>query len=80
MNIYMWTWIYKNKTAATTLLSPAAIELTLEVQRSLDPKATLKEFTQALSQGEKFQQQVAEVRAEVEAFAGQFPMPGLPEL
>uniref|UniRef100_A0A3Q3GA90 Serine hydroxymethyltransferase n=1 Tax=Kryptolebias marmoratus TaxID=37003 RepID=A0A3Q3GA90_KRYMA len=56
------------------------IELTLEVQRSLDPKATLKEFIQALAQGEKFQQQVAEIRAEVEAFAGQFPMPGLPEL
>ncbi|XP_017272260.1 serine hydroxymethyltransferase, cytosolic-like isoform X2 [Kryptolebias marmoratus] len=56
------------------------IELTLEVQRSLDPKATLKEFIQALAQGEKFQQRVAEIRAEVEAFAGQFPMPGLPEL
>ncbi|XP_045929677.1 serine hydroxymethyltransferase, cytosolic isoform X2 [Micropterus dolomieu] len=56
------------------------IVLTLEVQRSLDPKATLKEFIQALTQGEKFQQQVAEIRAEVEAFAGQFPMPGLPEL
>ncbi|CAJ1075863.1 serine hydroxymethyltransferase%2C cytosolic [Xyrichtys novacula] len=56
------------------------IVLTLEVQRSLDPKATLKEFIQALSQGEKFQQRVAEIKAEVEAFAGQFPMPGLPEL
>uniref|UniRef100_A0A3B3UIT7 Serine hydroxymethyltransferase n=1 Tax=Poecilia latipinna TaxID=48699 RepID=A0A3B3UIT7_9TELE len=56
------------------------IELTLEVQRSLEPRATLKEFVQALAQGEKFQQRVSEVRAEVEAFAGQFPMPGLPEL
>lgn len=62
------------------LLSPAGIELTLEVQRSLGPKATLKEFIQALGQGEKFQQRVAEIKAEVEAFAGQFPMPGLPEL
>ncbi|XP_038123101.1 serine hydroxymethyltransferase, cytosolic-like isoform X2 [Cyprinodon tularosa] len=56
------------------------IELNLEVQRSLDSKATLKEFLQALARGEKFQQQVAEIRAEVEAFARQFPMPGLPEL
>uniref|UniRef100_A0A3B3UIL8 Serine hydroxymethyltransferase, cytosolic n=1 Tax=Poecilia latipinna TaxID=48699 RepID=A0A3B3UIL8_9TELE len=56
------------------------IELTLEVQRSLDPWATLKEFVQALAQGGKLQQRVAEIRTEVEAFAGQFPMPGLPEL
>ncbi|XP_041812940.1 serine hydroxymethyltransferase, cytosolic [Chelmon rostratus] len=56
------------------------IVLALEVQRSLDPKAPLKDFIQALAQGEKFQQRVAEIRTEVEAFAGQFPMPGLPEL
>ncbi|CAL1588788.1 unnamed protein product [Knipowitschia caucasica] len=56
------------------------IVLTLEVQKSMDPKATLKEFVQSLSQGEKFQQQISVIRAEVEAFAGQFPMPGLPEL
>ncbi|MEQ2181585.1 hypothetical protein GOODEAATRI_013144 [Goodea atripinnis] len=56
------------------------IELTLEVQGSLDPKATLMEFIQALAQGVTFQQRVAEIRAEVEAFTGQFPMPGLPEL
>ncbi|XP_075999111.1 serine hydroxymethyltransferase, cytosolic [Genypterus blacodes] len=56
------------------------IVLTLEVQKSLEPKATLKEFVQALAQGEKFQLQVADIRAEVEAFGGGFPMPGLPEL
>ncbi|KAJ0000752.1 hypothetical protein NQD34_005772 [Periophthalmus magnuspinnatus] len=56
------------------------IVVTLEVQKSMDPKATLKEFVQALSQGEKFQQQISGIRAEVEAFAAQFPMPGLPEL
>ncbi|XP_061567395.1 serine hydroxymethyltransferase, cytosolic [Cololabis saira] len=56
------------------------IELTLEVQRSMEPKATLKEFVQTLAQAEKFQQRVAEIRTEVEAFAGRFPMPGLPEL
>lgn len=54
--------------------------LTLEVQGSLDPKAPLKEFVQALGHDEKFQQRVAEIKEEVEAFAGQFPMPGLPEL
>ncbi|KAM8845981.1 serine hydroxymethyltransferase, cytosolic-like [Spinachia spinachia] len=56
------------------------IELTLEVQRSLEAKATLKEFIQALDQGEKFQQRVSQIKAEVEGFAGHFPMPGLPEL
>lgn len=56
------------------------IELTVEIQRSLDPKAPLKEFKEALAQQEKFQQRVAEIKGEVEAFAGQFPMPGLPEL
>lgn len=56
------------------------IVLTLEVQGSLDPKAPLKDFIQALKQGEKFQQRVAEIRTEVEAFASQFPMPGLAEL
>lgn len=54
--------------------------LSLEVQGSLDPKAPLREFIQALKQGEKFQQRVAEIKAEVEAFASQFPMPGLAEL
>lgn len=56
------------------------IVLTLEIQGSLDPKAPLKEFLQALKQEEKFQQRVAEIRTEVEAFASQFPMPGLAEL
>lgn len=54
--------------------------LTLEVQGSLDAKAPLREFVQALGHGEKFQQRVTEIKGEVEAFAGQFPMPGLPEL
>lgn len=56
------------------------IVLTLEVQKSMDPKATLKEFVRAMSNGENFQEQMERIRAEVEAFAGQFPMPGLPEL
>uniref|UniRef100_A0A8C5E9G9 Serine hydroxymethyltransferase n=1 Tax=Gouania willdenowi TaxID=441366 RepID=A0A8C5E9G9_GOUWI len=56
------------------------IELTLEVQSSLEPKAPLKEFILALGQKEKFQQRVQEIRAEVEEFAGHFIMPGLPDL
>lgn len=56
------------------------IKLTLQIQASLDPKATLKEFKEALAHGEQHQQAVAELRAQVEAFAGSFPMPGLPEL
>ncbi|XP_061604989.1 cleavage and polyadenylation specificity factor subunit 4 isoform X3 [Phyllopteryx taeniolatus] len=43
------------------------IGLTLEVERSLDPKATLKEFIQALAQDEKFQQRVTELRTERES-------------
>lgn len=60
--------------------SSTGIMLTLEIQGSLDPKAPLKDFIQALKQGEKFQQRVAEIKTEVEAFASQFPMPGMPEL
>ncbi|XP_046893592.1 serine hydroxymethyltransferase, cytosolic isoform X2 [Hypomesus transpacificus] len=56
------------------------IQLTLQIQSSLDPKATLKDFREALAHGEKHQQRVAELKGEVEAFAGHFPMPGLPEL
>lgn len=56
------------------------IELTLEIQRNMNPKATLKEFKDELAQNEKYQVKTNEIRKEVEAFAGKFPMPGLPEL
>lgn len=56
------------------------IELTLEIQRNMNPKATLKEFKDALAQNEKYQLKINEIRKEVEEFAGKFPMPGLPEL
>ena len=52
----------------------------MEIQRSLDPKAPLKEFKEALATKQEFQQRVAAIKSEVEAFAGRFPMPGLPEL
>ncbi|XP_051988371.1 serine hydroxymethyltransferase, cytosolic-like isoform X1 [Xyrauchen texanus] len=56
------------------------IELTLEMQRNMNPKATLKEFKDELAQNEKYQLKTKDIREEVEAFAGKFPMPGLPEL
>lgn len=56
------------------------IELTLEIQRNMNPKATLKEFKEELAQNEKYQVKIKEIQNEVEAFAGKFPMPGLPEL
>ncbi|XP_071246721.1 serine hydroxymethyltransferase, cytosolic-like isoform X3 [Salvelinus alpinus] len=56
------------------------IQITLDIQASLQPKATLKEFKEALAGEVKHQERVAELRGEVEAFAGGFPMPGLEEL
>lgn len=56
------------------------IELTLEIQKNMNPKATLKEFKEELAQNEKYQLKIKEIRKEVEDFAGKFPMPGLPEL
>uniref|UniRef100_A0A3B3T9M1 Serine hydroxymethyltransferase n=1 Tax=Paramormyrops kingsleyae TaxID=1676925 RepID=A0A3B3T9M1_9TELE len=56
------------------------IELTLEIQKEMDPKATLKEFKDALAQTEKYRMKMKEIQEEVEAFAGRFPMPGQPEL
>ncbi|XP_018619823.1 serine hydroxymethyltransferase, cytosolic [Scleropages formosus] len=56
------------------------IQLTLEIQKNMDPKATLKEFKDVLAQSEKYRTKTKEIREEVEAFAGRFLMPGLPEL
>ncbi|XP_036408542.1 serine hydroxymethyltransferase, cytosolic [Megalops cyprinoides] len=56
------------------------IELTLEIQSSMNPKATLKEFKEVLAQDEKYQTKIKEIREEVETFSGKFPMPGQPEL
>lgn len=72
------SWECKDPALIISLFS-VGIMLTLEVQKSLDPKAPLKEFIQALKQEEKFQQRVVEIRTEVEAFASQFPMPGFAE-
>lgn len=70
-----WTWLF---ISFLPLLS--GIALTIEIQTSMNPKATLKEFKETLAQSEKYQMKVKEIREEVEAFAGKFPMPGLPQL
>ncbi|XP_066545344.1 serine hydroxymethyltransferase, cytosolic [Amia ocellicauda] len=56
------------------------ILLTVEIQKDMNPKATLKEFKDKLAQDEKYQTKIKRIREEVEAFAGRFPMPGLPDL
>uniref|UniRef100_A0A8C6JX86 Serine hydroxymethyltransferase n=1 Tax=Melopsittacus undulatus TaxID=13146 RepID=A0A8C6JX86_MELUD len=55
------------------------IELTLQVQKDMNPKATLKEFKEKLEE-EKYQKELKALKEEVEAFAGTFPLPGLPVL
>ncbi|XP_076865279.1 serine hydroxymethyltransferase, cytosolic [Brachyhypopomus gauderio] len=56
------------------------IQLTVEIQKNMNPKATLKEFKEKLAQDEEYRKKMKEIRVEVEAFAQNFPMPGLPEI
>ncbi|KAF5899282.1 serine hydroxymethyltransferase, cytosolic-like [Clarias magur] len=56
------------------------IQLAVEIQTSIDPKCTFKEFKRTLSQDKDYQKKIKEIKDEVEAFAGQFPLPGLPGL
>ncbi|XP_030069171.1 serine hydroxymethyltransferase, cytosolic isoform X2 [Microcaecilia unicolor] len=56
------------------------IELTLEIQNDMSPKATLKEFKEKLAWDEKYQSKIKSIKEEVEVFAGVFPIPGMPEL
>ncbi|POI33655.1 hypothetical protein CIB84_002591 [Bambusicola thoracicus] len=55
------------------------IELTLRVQKDMNPKATLKEFKEKLEE-EKYRGELKALKEEVEAFAAKFPLPGLPVL
>ncbi|NWY02890.1 GLYC protein, partial [Nothoprocta ornata] len=55
------------------------IELTLRVQNDMSPKATLKEFKERLEE-ETYRAELKALKEEVEAFAGTFPLPGLPVL
>lgn len=55
------------------------IELTLQIQSHMATKATLKEFKEKLAGDEKIQSAVATLREEVENFASNFSLPGLPD-
>lgn len=57
----------------------AGIELALRVQKDMGPKATLKEFKDKL-EDPKYRGELKALKEEVEAFAGTFPLPGLPVL
>ncbi|MCJ8746427.1 hypothetical protein PDJAM_G00141580 [Pangasius djambal] len=56
------------------------IQLAVEIQTNMNPKSTFKEFKESLARDKNYQKRVREIRDEVEAFAGKFPMPGMPEL
>ncbi|XP_077173340.1 serine hydroxymethyltransferase, cytosolic isoform X2 [Paroedura picta] len=56
------------------------IQLTLQVQGDMSPKATLREFKEKLVSDEKYREPLKSLREEVEAFADSFPLPGLPVL
>ncbi|XP_053084629.1 serine hydroxymethyltransferase, cytosolic isoform X2 [Pangasianodon hypophthalmus] len=57
-----------------------SIQLAVEIQMNMNPKSSFKEFKETLAQDKNYQNRVREIRDEVEAFAGRFPMPGMPEL
>ncbi|KAM4631613.1 serine hydroxymethyltransferase, cytosolic isoform 1-T3 [Discoglossus pictus] len=56
------------------------IELTLEIQNDMNPKATLKEFKDRLASDDKYREKINSLKEEVEQFSGAFPIPGLPDL
>ncbi|MEE6497801.1 hypothetical protein FKM82_002862, partial [Ascaphus truei] len=56
------------------------IELTLEIQNDMNPKATLKEFKEKLASDGKHRGKISSLKEEVELFAGVFPIPGVPDL
>ncbi|XP_070811270.1 serine hydroxymethyltransferase, cytosolic isoform X3 [Pituophis catenifer annectens] len=56
------------------------IELTLQVQSDMSPKATLKEFKEKLVTEQKYRGLLRSIEQEVETFADSFPLPGLPVL
>lgn len=55
------------------------IELTLQIQSHMTTKATLKEFKEKLAGDERFQSAIAALREDVENFASNFSLPGLPD-
>ncbi|XP_052613245.1 serine hydroxymethyltransferase, cytosolic isoform X1 [Peromyscus californicus insignis] len=55
------------------------IELTLQIQNDMAVRATLKEFKEKLAGDEKYQSAVRTLREDVESFASNFSIPGLPD-
>lgn len=51
-----------------------ALELALEIQGVSGPK--LVDWKKVLTTDDKFKKQVSDLKAEVETFAAQYPMPG----
>lgn len=56
------------------------IQLAVDIQKNMNPNSTFKEFKETLAQDKNYQKRIQEIQDAVEAFAGKFPMPGLPEL
>lgn len=53
------------------------IELTLQIQKDVGDKASLKEFKEKLAGDERHREAIRALREEVESFASLFPLPGL---
>lgn len=58
-------------------MCPTGIELTLQIQKDVGDKASLKEFKEKLAGDERHREAIRALREEVESFASLFPLPGL---
>lgn len=56
------------------------VQLTLDIQNALEPKASFRDFKDKLYKDAKFVERVAALKEEVSAFASPFPIPGLATL
>ncbi|XP_048449017.1 serine hydroxymethyltransferase, cytosolic, partial [Rhincodon typus] len=56
------------------------IQITLEIQRDIGAKASLKEFKERMMTDKDHQSKIKQLKEEVEMFASNFPIPGLADL
>ncbi|XP_060696783.1 serine hydroxymethyltransferase, cytosolic isoform X2 [Hemiscyllium ocellatum] len=56
------------------------IQLTLEIQRDIGAKASLKEFKERMMTDKDYQSKIRQLKEEVEMFASKFPIPGFADL
>ncbi|XP_072415360.1 serine hydroxymethyltransferase, cytosolic [Chiloscyllium punctatum] len=56
------------------------IQITLEIQRDIGAKASLKEFKERMMTDKDYQSKIRQLKEEVEMFASKFPIPGLADL